>query len=168
MDTDTATELRALLQAQPIGALGTLHEVRGAVEPFVSMVPVAWLPEGQPLIHVSGLAPHTRDLQSHRQVSLMLTAPLAPEANPQALARVTLQARAVVIARDDVDWPLARAVYQGRFPRAEQTFALGDCLLVRLQPQSARFVAGFGRAFGLTAAALAEALAGLSMPRAGS
>lgn len=168
MDTDTASELRALLQAQPIGALGTLHEVRGSTEPFVSMVPVAWLPAGQPLIHVSGLAPHTRDLQSHAQVSLMLTAPLAPEANPQALARVTLQARAVVIPRDDADWPSARAVYQGRFPRSEQTFALGDFLLVRLQPQSARFVAGFGRAFGLTAAALAAVLAGLPMPRAGS
>ncbi|MCA0244651.1 MAG: pyridoxamine 5'-phosphate oxidase family protein [Proteobacteria bacterium] len=167
MDADTTTELRALLQDQPIAALGTLHEVRGTIEPFVSMVPVAWGPDGQPLIHVSGLAPHTRDLQAHPQVSLMFTAPLAPAANPQALARVTLQARAVVIARDDADWPAARAVYQGRFPRSEQTFALGDFLLVRLQPQSARFVAGFGRAFGLTAAALAALLKDLPAPQAG-
>ena len=167
MDTDTATELRALLDAQPIGALGTLHDARDGVEPFVSMVPVAWAPDGQPLIHVSGLAPHTRDLRSHPQVSLMLTAPLAPDANPQALARVTLQAHAVVIARDDADWAAARAVYQGRFPRSEQTFALGDFVLVRLQPQSARFIAGFGRAFGLTAAALAEVLKDRPAPQAG-
>lgn len=162
MDEATTAELRALLQAQPIGALGTLHATREGDEPFVSMVPVAWLPgpEPAPLIHVSQLAPHTRDLQTCSRVSLMLTAALQPDDNPQALARLTLQAEAQLLDRDSSAWAAAQAAYLARFPRAEQTFALGDFLLVRLQPRSARFVAGFGRAHGLTAQALASALAG--------
>ena len=74
MDEPTAAELRALVQAQPVAALGTLHATRDGVEPFVSMVPVAWLPGPQAVIHVSALAPHTRDLAQNPRVSLMLTA----------------------------------------------------------------------------------------------
>lgn len=161
MDDDTAAELRALVRAQPVAALGTLHATRDGVEPFVSMVPVAWLPAPtpQPLIHVSTLAPHTRDLQQDPQVSLMLMATLGPDDNPQALPRLTLQAQAVLLDRDSDAWAQAQATYLARFPRAEQTFALGDFLLVRLQPVSARFVAGFGRAHGLTAPALERILA---------
>ena len=163
MDADTAAELRALVRSQPIAALGTLHATRDGDEPFVSMVPVAWLPgdDPQPILHVSQLAPHTRDLQACDRVSLMLTAVLQPGDNPQALARLTLQARAQQLDRDGSDWAVAQAAYLARFPRAEQTFALGDFQLVRLQPTHARFVAGFGRAHGLTAQALAGLLAGL-------
>jgi hypothetical protein len=161
VDESTAADLRALVQAQPIAALGTLHATRDGDEPFVSMVPVAWLPgdDPAPVIHVSQLAPHTRDLLTCDRVSLMLTAVLQPDDNPQALARLTLQARAHLLDRDSDDWAAAQAAYLARFPRAEQTFALGDFLLVRLQPVSARFVAGFGRAHGLTAKALADLLA---------
>ena len=99
---------------------GTLHE--GA--PFVSMVPVAWRPDGAALIHVSALAPHTRDLRLHPAVSLMLLAPRVPGDDPQALARVTLQAEAVELAAGSAAADAAAAVYRARFPRAEQTFGL--------------------------------------------
>ncbi len=161
MDVDSTAELQALVAQQPIGALGTLHAGQLGDEPFVSMVPVAWLPGNvpQPVIHVSGLAPHTRDLEACGRVSLMLTAALTAETNPQALARLTVQADVRVLARASADWARAQTVYLTRFPRAEQTFALGDFRLVLLQPRSARFVAGFGRAHGLTATGLARALA---------
>lgn len=168
MDETAAAELRALVQAQPVAALGTLHATRDGVEPFVSMVPVAWLPGPLPraVIHISTLAPHTRDLQADPRVSLLLTAVAAPDDNPQALARLTLQARAAELPRPGADgadpaaWAAAQAAYLSRFPRATQTFALGDFLLVALHPVSVRFVAGFGRAHGLTAAGLAAVWAG--------
>ena len=155
MDEPTAAELRALVQAQPVAALGTLHATRDGVEPFVSMVPVAWLPGPQAVIHVSALAPHTRDLAQNPRVSLMLTAEPGLDDNPQARARFTLQARAVALERGSAAWAGARAAYLARFARAEQTFALADFGLFVLQPVSARFVAGFGRAHGLTAGTLA-------------
>ena len=57
-----------------------------------------------------------------------------------------------------VVWPAA-ALYLARFPQAEPTFALGDFMLVRLRPRSLRFVAGFGRAHSLGAAAFAALVA---------
>ncbi len=178
MDEASRHTLQQLLRLQPIGALGTLRGVvahqphsdpasdrrsgrqgdrdaTAEVEPFVSMVPVAWLPGRVPVLHVSQLAAHTRDLQLNARASLMLTAPLAEGDDPQALPRLTLQADAQFLVPGSADANAARAAYLQRFPRAEQTFALGDFRLLRLQPRQARFIAGFGRAFALSVAALA-------------
>jgi hypothetical protein len=150
-----ADPLRALLAAQPVAALGTLD--RG--DPFVSMVPWAREP-GTPnlLIHVSGLSAHTRHMQAHPRVSLMVTAPLAPGASPLSLPRVTVQGDAEPIDEDDAPYAAARAAYLARFPDAEQTFALADFALVRIVPASVRLVAGFGRAHSFTAAQFGQLL----------
>jgi hypothetical protein len=163
MDAETTGALRALLAAQPIASLGTLHRrpraAGGGVEPFVSMVPVAWLPgSADAIVHVSGLASHTRDMLEHPQVSLMLMEQLAADGNPQALPRVTLQAEALPIAKDTPEYEVAQGAYLARFPSAEITFGLGDFQLFRLVPVLARFVAGFGSAHGLNVEGLRVAL----------
>jgi heme iron utilization protein len=158
LDAATESALCELLRVQPIGALGTLHRRPGGAEPFVSMVPVAWL-GADAIIHVSALAQHTRDLREDPHVSLMLTAPRVAGDHPLALARATLQADASPVGADDDDRAQAAAAYLGRFAQAEQTFALGDFMLVRLRPRSLRFVAGFGRAQSLGAAAFAALVA---------
>jgi hypothetical protein len=62
--------LRTLFATQRVAALGTLGEDG---RPFVSMVPFAVEPaSGQVVIHVSGLAAHTGNLQRHPQVSLLV------------------------------------------------------------------------------------------------
>ncbi|ODU98065.1 MAG: hypothetical protein ABT20_18300 [Rubrivivax sp. SCN 70-15] len=159
MDADTEAALRELLGTQTVGALGTLHRGHGGVEPFVSMVPVAWQ-GADAIVHVSALAQHTRDLREDARVSLMLTAPRVAGDDALALARATLQADATVIDRASADHGPAAAAYLARFPQAGQTFALGDFMLVRLRPRSLRFVAGFGRAHSLSAAAFAALVAG--------
>jgi len=150
--TDTAA-LRRLLDERPVAALGTLH--RG--EPALSMVPFVLPPGAQQLvIHVSALAPHTRDMQAHTRVSLLVMAEPAPGQPPQALPRVALQADAATLARDDPDYSAARAAYLTRFPDAATMFELGDFSIVVLRPLSARLVAGFGRAHALVGEALAD------------
>jgi putative heme iron utilization protein len=148
MDAESAAALQALVRAQPVAALGTLRGAeKGHAEPHVSMVPVAWLPGGaDALIHVSALSPHTRDMQIHPRVSLMLVVPRSEGDNPLALARVTVQADARIVAAEDPDHVRARAAYLARFGQAAQTFELGDFALYRLVPQAVRFIAGFGRA----------------------
>ncbi|MBK7613214.1 MAG: pyridoxamine 5'-phosphate oxidase family protein [Burkholderiales bacterium] len=157
MDADDTRMLRHLLAARPVAALGTLHQG----EPAVSMVPFV-LPAGHaaPLIHVSALAPHTRDLQQHPRVSLLVMAELAEGMAPQALPRVALQADAQLLVRDSAEYAAAREAYLARFPDAAVTFGLGDFSLVALQPVSARLVAGFGRAHALVGPALAQWLVG--------
>lgn len=106
MDRDAAHSLRRLLATRPVAALGTLH--RGA--PAVSMVPFV-LPAGETrvFIHVSALATHTADMRSHPRVSLLVMAEPGADASPQALARVSLQADARTLARDEADHAAARA-----------------------------------------------------------
>lgn len=161
MDEPTSQALRALLLQARVAALGTLHGARREdgrdVEPFVSMVPLAWIPgRGEAVIHVSALAPHTRDMLGHPAVSLMVTAPLREGDDPQALARATLQADALKLAAEAPEHDAAKAAYLAAFPLAEQTFALGDFSLFRLVPRSLRYVAGFGRAYAMGAEAFSR------------
>jgi putative heme iron utilization protein len=153
---DDARSLRRLLDTQPVGALGTLH--RG--NPAVSMVPFV-LPagDGRLFIHVSALATHTRDMQRHPRVSLLVMAEPGDGVQPQALPRVSLQADAGILTAG-ADHDKAKAAYLARFPHAALTFELADFSIMALQPVSARLVAGFGRAYGLTGGVLTRWLLG--------
>lgn len=147
--------VRSLLNSRATGALGTLHQ--GA--PFVSLVPFALVP-GAALIHISGLAAHTKDLEADPRASLLVSAPEAGAEDLQALPRVTLQVEARVLEPGQPDHSEGRQVYLARFPSAEDFFELGDFRLVALDFRGARAVLGFGQARTLTAAELWEALAG--------
>lgn len=151
--------LRRLLDVQPCAALGTLH----GEDPAVSMVPIALLrPQGEAarfVIHISALATHTRDLQRHPRASLMVTADPEFGVIPQARPRVSFQVDAAELPKLDKHYKAAKKAYLDRFPDAREIFDLGDFALWSLLPQSARLVAGFGRAYGLVAEPLAEWLA---------
>jgi len=125
------------------------------------MVPFV-LPRGgtRLFIHVSTLAPHTRDMQAHPRVALLVMAESDAATPPVALPRVALQADAVTLPRDGSDHGFAQAAYLERFPDAAPTFDLGDFSLVVLQPVAARLVAGFGQADSLVGDALARWLRG--------
>jgi putative heme iron utilization protein len=149
------TALRALLAAQRVAALGTLGE-DGA--PFVSMVPFAVDPQDRSLvIHISGLAAHTRNLQHNPGASLMVCQAEVAGEPVHALPRVTLGVEAAD-ATEGADAQACRTAYLARFPEAEPMTALGDFRFVRLRPLGARQVAGFGAARSVDAAELLQAL----------
>ena len=151
MDDESSRLLRALLAERPVAALATLHKG----EPAVSMVPFV-LPAGQTdlLIHVSALATHTRDMQEHARVGVLVTGEVDQASSPQALPRVSLQCDAAQLPREGADYETGKAHYLARFPDAEQMFELGDFSIFALRPVSARLVAGFGRAYSLVGEAL--------------
>lgn len=151
MDADSRLKLLDLLRTQSAAALATLHKG----EPAISMVPVA-LAAGGLLVHVSELATHTRDMREHARVSLLLMG--APGDMPQARPRVSIAGDASFIDKETPDYEAARAVYLARFPLSEMTFGLADFSLVRIAPQSARYVAGFAQAHALTGQVLASLL----------
>lgn len=149
-------DLRTLLQTQRVAALGTLDE-EGL--PFVSMVPYALEPQhGLLIIHVSGLAAHTRNLLAKAQVSLLVMQAEQAGEPVHALPRVTLLGRAVVPQRDSPNWRQARQSYLARFPDVEPMTALGDFMFVTIELSGARQVAGFGAARSLDLDALREIL----------
>lgn len=151
MDADTRLKLLDLLRTQGTAALATLHKG----EPAISMVPVALAADGL-LAHVSELATHTRDMREHPRVSLLLMD--VPGEVPQARPRVSIAGDASFIDKDTPDYEAARAVYLARFPLSQMTFALADFSLVRIAPQSARYVAGFAQAHGLSGPGFSELL----------
>lgn len=137
-------ELRALLQAQRVAALGTLSD-DGL--PFVSMVPYAIEPvHGCLVIHISALAAHTGYLQARPAVSVLVMQPEAPGQPVHALPRVTLTGQAAMLAPGSAPWTLARAAYLARFPEAEPMTELGDFRFAAITPAGARQIAGFGAA----------------------
>jgi putative heme iron utilization protein len=142
MDRELTSTLRQLIQGRMTAALGTLHQ--GA--PFVSMVPYAVTGDGNFVLHVSGLAAHTRDMLDNPEVSLLITESEASGKMPQALARVTVQGRASMLDRDSEDNIDAREVYLSRFPDAAPLFEFSDFKIFIITPVSARIIAGFGQA----------------------
>lgn len=157
MNETAAAQLKQLLRERTVAALGTLH----AGEPYVSMVPYAIAQDGSGLIiHVSRLASHTKDMHADPRVSLMVMQELGAGASALALPRASIQGTALEVASDSPDLPGLRAAYLERFPEAAQMFGFGDFSLFKIQPESVRFVAGFGEAHSFSAESLARLLAG--------
>jgi putative heme iron utilization protein len=159
MAESLAGVLSSLLLGRSTAALATLHEGR----PAVSMIPFAVRRAGgrlQLVTHVSGLAAHTADMRSCREVSLLVSGPEEAGAMPQSLPRVSIQARAAFFPPDHPDHAACRACYLAKFPDAAGLFQLGDFSIVAFEIESARLVAGFARAVTLAPEAIASALGG--------
>jgi putative heme iron utilization protein len=148
--------LRDMLHTQRVASLGTLNAEGG---PFVSMVPFAIEPEaGCLVIHVSLLAPHTRNLLSNPAVSVMVMQAEVAGEPVHALPRVSMDGTAARLEPQSPSWLAARDVYLARFPDAEPMTHLGDFNFVVIHLTAARQVAGFGTARPLEAEDLASVL----------
>jgi len=133
-------EVRALLEAESVGLLSTTS-VHRAGYPYGSLTPFALSAHGAPLLLLSGLAAHTKNLLADPRACLFLGDRSAAE-DPLAGARVSLLGRAARVA--DPDTSDARARYVARHPRAEAYFQLRDFALWELAVEEARLISGFG------------------------
>lgn len=133
----TADEARNLLRRARTGTLGTINAGDGI--PYASLVNLATDVAGCPVILVSTLAWHTRNLLADPRASIMV-AELPPEGDALTGARVTVMGRFVKVAAAEV----ARR-YLARHPAAELYAGFGDFAFWRLEPEQAHAVAGFGR-----------------------
>jgi putative heme iron utilization protein len=148
--------LRELLAIQRVASLGTLN-AQG--KPFVSMVPFAIDPQAACLvIHVSLLAPHTRNLMTDPVVSLMVMQAEMVGEPVHALPRVSFDGLAARLQTDSPAWLAARSAYLSRFPEAEPMTELGDFSFISISVTGARQVAGFGAARPLDAQEIADVL----------
>jgi hypothetical protein len=129
---------RTLLSTARTGALATVAADGGF--PFGSLVAYAVDGAGRPLLCLSDLAEHSRNLAADPRASLMVSE--SGTGDPLALARVTVLGSVVELrgeARDD-----ALRTYQERHPDAFYA-TFHDFRLYRLDVASVRYVGGFGR-----------------------
>lgn len=141
---------RALLAAEKVGVLSTIS-VHRAGFPYGSVTPYALTAQGAPVLLLSRLAAHTKNLLADPRASLFVGDRSAAE-DPQAGARVSLLGRmAPIPPADEAD---ARTRYIAAWPRAVDYLALGDFSFWRLAVEEARLIAGFGEIRWLDGAAL--------------
>ena len=155
MTPEHSESLRALLQRQDVAALATLHKG----EPAVSMVPYALLADGSLVIHVSQLATHTKDMQEHAGVSLLVLGERTPGMLPQEQPRASFHGEARRCPPEAPEYAAARAAYLARFPDSEPMFGFGDFSLFVIRLRAVRYVAGFAQAFSLVAQAYHQLMA---------
>jgi heme iron utilization protein len=158
MTTPSASEAavraaRALLAAESIGVLSTISVHRPGF-PYGSVTPYALSAQGEPLLLLSRLAAHTKNLLADPRASLFVGDRSAAE-DPQAGARVSLLGRVSPLpAQGEGDEPDARSRYLTVWPRAASYLELGDFSFWRLEVEEARLIAGFGEIRWLDGAAL--------------
>lgn len=144
---DYSQAARRLIRKERHGVLSTISSKMNGW-PFGSLTPYALDAGGEPIILLSGLAEHTRNLSEDPRVSLFIQDSDALD-NPQTGARVTLLANAEPAPEDERE-ELGR-LYLGHFPDSAGLFQLGDFNLYRLKLGRARFIGGFGQAAWLDA-----------------
>ena len=135
-DFKPAVAAKKLLREGRSGALATL--MPGSGDPYCSLVNVASAADGAPLLLISRLAIHTKNILADARVSLMIDE--RKEGDPLEGARVMLMGTAAV-----TEDPQARRRYLARQPEAEMFAGFADFAFYRVTLNAAHLVAGFGR-----------------------
>lgn len=145
---EAARAARTLIHQAGDAALGTLSSDGS---PHVSQVACATMLDGAPLILISELAVHTRNIARDPRASLLFRTDEADDAgDANALARVSVDG--MLHAVDDPE--AARTRFLRRQPASADYASFGDFRFMRLEPKRARIVAGFGRIANLAPADL--------------
>ena len=145
-DFDSGKVARSLLRRSRQGALATL--MAGSGDPYCSLVNLASHPDGSPILLISRLAVHTRNILADARVSLMLDE--RASGDPLEGARIMLAGRAEMAGNDDVR--NLRRRYLNAHPSAEAFADFQDFSFYRIKPTGTHLVAGFGRIVDLTPA----------------
>lgn len=119
-------------------------------EPAISSAPFVRDVQGNFYIFVSQLAAHTQALLNHRYVEVLLLEDEQEARQIFARKRLSYRCVATAIAAAEPSYTQQLQRMQERFGEVITLLAkLPDFVLFRLQPQSGRFVMGFGQAFSL-------------------
>ncbi|MCA1427272.1 MULTISPECIES: DUF2470 domain-containing protein [unclassified Bradyrhizobium] len=135
---DPAKLAKSLLRRSRQGALATLMVGNG--DPYCSLVNLASHPDGSPILLISRLAVHTKNVLADSRVSLMLDERAAGD--PLEGARIMLSGRA---EEADSNTDLLQRRYLSAHPSSEGFVSFKDFSFFRIRPTGTHLVAGFGR-----------------------
>jgi heme iron utilization protein len=138
-DFDPSKLAKSLLRRRRQGAVATLMANSG--DPYCSLVNIASDSDGAPILLISRLAVHTRNILADPRVSLMLDERAAGD--PLEGARIMLAGRAEEAAADQIEG--LRRRYLNAHPSADAFADFKDFAFFRINLSGAHLVAGFGR-----------------------
>ncbi|GFG53666.1 pyridoxamine 5'-phosphate oxidase [Mycolicibacterium agri] len=154
-----AEEARTIVASTNTATLATLT---AAGDPWASFVTYGLL-DGAPVLCVSNLAEHGRNLAADPRASLAIVAS-SEDPDPQAWARVTLAGVAEQPAGDEAS--AAREAHLAAVPAAEHYIDFSDFTLWLLRVHRVRWYGGYGRMDHATGEAYAAARPDPVRPRA--
>ncbi len=134
-------EARDLLLSEYQAILST-HSVDVAGYPFGSIVPYCLNRGGEPVILISTIAQHTKNISSDPKVSLIATEGNADDL--QTVGRVTYLGDAEKLDEDDTD---SMERYYNYFPQSRGYHKTHDFNFYSIQPVRVRFIGGFGKIY---------------------
>jgi len=137
-------EARGLMRRARSASLGTALRSRDGW-PYVSLVTVACDHDGSPLLLLSDLSDHSRNLTADPRGSLLFEA-ASGRTNPQTGPRVSVLGR---IEKSNVYRHRRR--FLARHPSAILYAGFGDFFFYKMTVERAHYVAGFGRAHWIEA-----------------
>ncbi len=134
---ETAATARTMIRAAQTGSLGTLLQPTG--HPYASLLLVATEPDGSPVLLISKLALHTKNLLADPRATLLIDA-TGLDADPLSGGRITLigEARPTTSAT-------ARRRYLARHPVSAGYADFPDFAFYKFDIASAHYIGGFGR-----------------------
>ena len=144
--SEAGAAARRLVRNQDRASLAT--SLAGDGTAYASLVLYATLADATPILLLSALAEHTKNLKADPRASLLVDG-TAGLADPLTGARVTLVGRL-----EEVGVGAAQARYLARHPSAETYVGFGDFRFYALRMARAHLVAGFGRIHWIDASAI--------------
>jgi heme iron utilization protein len=141
-DFNPSRAVKSLLRRSRQGALATL--MAGSGDPYCSLVNVASCSDGSPILLISRLAVHTRNLLADARVSLMLDERV--EGDPLEGSRIMLSGHVEEVTSGE---DIVRRRYLNAHPAAEAFVDFKDFSFFRIRPTGTHLVAGFGRILDL-------------------
>jgi len=138
-DARLARDLVTRTKAATLSTLSMRED--GSVYPFGSLVAVATDTRGFPLLLLSSLAEHTKNLVTNPRASLLFADHASDD--PLANARVTLLGEVKRVP--DLELPPVRVTYLESHPEAATYAGFKDFAFYCLDVSEIRMVAGFGR-----------------------
>lgn len=137
--TQVAAAARNLMLSEYQGVLST-HSLDAPGYPFGSVAPYCLDRKGRPMILISAIAQHTKNINANPKVSLIVMERDADDS--QEHGRVTYLGEARPLPPEDEDAP---SRYYRFFPEARDYHKTHDFDFYRLELHRARFIGGFGR-----------------------
>ena len=134
---ETPPAIRSLVEQETFGVLSTAHADHDGW-PFASVVPYALTADGDPVVMLSNIAEHTRNIDRDPRVTLLVRENTSGDA-VQASSRVAIMAT----ARKSGD-PAVEKAYFDRFPSARRMLSAHGFFLYVLEVARIRWIAGFG------------------------
>ena len=144
MSDDPGATVRHWLLSESKATLSTLaseHDVLGW--PFGSLAVFALRADGTPVVLLSEIAQHTKNLRRDARVSLFVSDPHAT-GDPQASWRVSVLGRARALAQPDDGLEEVHARYRERVPAAASYLGTHDFTYFAIEPVRVRAIGGFG------------------------